>query len=270
MERKQTKKQNLVSVIIPAFKQERTIIKDVQRIKDVLSQLPYKFEIIIVVDGNVDKTLQKAKNIASKNIKVVGYENNRGKGYAIRYGMVRSKGTIVGFIDAGMDLNPNGLLPVISFLEKENMDIVVGSKRHEASKLRYPLDRKILSVISQLFIRFLFGLNIKDTQVGMKFFRRKVLEDVLPRLLVKRFAIDIEILAVAYHLGYRKIGESPVEITFNFTGSIVSQNLFISVIRTFVDTLAIFYRLKILHYYDNASKRKWKYDPELSFRVNIG
>lgn len=93
---------------------------------------------------------------------------------------------------------------------------------------------------------------------------------VLPRLLVKRFAIDIEILTVAYHLGYQKIGESPVEITFNFTGSIVSQNLFKSILRTFLDTLAIFYRLKILRYYDNTGRRKWKYDPELSFRVNVG
>lgn len=265
------RKDYFVSVIIPAYRQEKTIVEDTKKIQKALkTELTDNFEIIIVVDGNADNTFGKARKIASKNIKIVGYENNRGKGYAVRFGMVRSRGTIVGFIDAGMDLNPNGLIPLISFLEKEDMDIVIGSKRHSKSKVRYPLDRKILSIISQLFIRFLFGLNVRDTQVGMKFFRREVLEDVLPRLLVKRFAIDIEILAVAYHLGYRKIGESPVGITFNFTGSIVSQNLFVSIIRTFIDTLAIFYRLKILHYYDNASKRKWKYDPELSFRVNVG
>ena len=267
---KKAGRKDLVSVIIPSYKQAKTIVEDVARIERTLKQLEDKYEIIIVVDGNVDKTIEKAMKIASKNIKVVGYKNNRGKGYAIRYGMVRSKGTILGFIDAGMDLNPNGILPLITYLKREHMDIVIGSKRHKASRVNYPFNRKLLSILSQLFIRFLFGLNVKDTQVGMKFFQREVLEAVLPRLLVKQFAIDIEILVVAYYLGYRKIGESPVEITHNFTDSIVSENLFRSITRTFLDTLAIFYRLKILHYYDNTSRRKWKFDPELSFRVNIG
>jgi glycosyltransferase involved in cell wall biosynthesis len=260
----------LVSVILPAFKQERTIVKNARRIEKVLTQLPHPFEIIIVVDGLVDQTFQNAKKISSKNVKVFGYENNKGKGYAVRYGMVRSRGNIVGFIDAGMDLNPKGLSVLVDKLEREKMDIVIGSKRHKDSKVKYPYNRQVLSILSQLFIRFLFGLNVRDTQVGMKFFRREVLETVLPRLLVKRFAIDIEILAVAYYLGYRNIGESPVEITHDFEGSIVSQNLFGSILRTFVDTLAIFYRLRILHYYDDVSKRKWKFDPELNFRVNVG
>jgi len=116
----------------------------------------------------------------------------------------------------------------------------------------------------------LFGINVKDTQVGMKFFQRKVLEDVMPRLLVKRFAFDIEILAVAYYLGYKRIGEAPVEISFNFTESIVSQDIVSAISKTFWDTLAIFYRLKILRYYDTGNKRKWKYDPELNFKVNVG
>lgn len=270
MQKKKAKKIDLISVIIPAFRQEKTIIKDIRRIESVLRQLRYKFELIIVVDGMIDKTFNKAKTLVSKRIKVVGYENNRGKGYAVRYGMVRSKGSVVGFIDAGMDLNPNGLLLLLERLERDNMDAIIGSKRHSASQIKYPFDRKILSILSQLFIRALFGLNVRDTQVGMKFFRRKVLEDVLPRLLVKRFAFDIEILVVAFHLGYKKIGEAPIELNFNFTESIVSQNLLKVIAKTFWDTLAIFYRLKILRYYDNVSKRKWRFDPELNFRINVG
>lgn len=170
MRERQTKQKNLISIIIPAFKQEKTIVQDARRIERVLKKLRDRLEIIIVVDGYVDKTLQNAKKIASNKVKVFGYENNRGKGYAIRYGMVRSKGNIVGFIDAGMDLNPKVIPSLIGYMEKEDMDIVIGSKRHTGSKVHYPLDRKILSVFSQLFIRFLFGLNVKDTQVGMKFF----------------------------------------------------------------------------------------------------
>lgn len=270
MEKKEPNLKHLVSVIIPAYRQEKTIRKDIQRVQKVLRHLHTDFEIIIVVDGMVDKTFEEAKKVSTKGIKSVGYKTNKGKGYAVRYGMARSKGNIIGFIDSGMDLNPKGLSILIDQLEREKLDIVIGSKRHEKSNVVYPMPRKIVSVLSQIFIRILFGLNVKDTQVGMKFFRREVLEDVLPRLLVKRFAFDIEILVVAFYLGYKKIAEAPVEIEFNFDGSIVSQNLLNSVLRTFWDSLAIFYRLKILHYYDDENKRKWKYDPELSFKVNIG
>lgn len=269
---KKIRKRDLVSVIIPAFRQEKTIVRNIRRIEKALRALSYPFELIIVVDGMVDQTFSQAKKLASRNIKVVGYESNRGKGYAVRYGMVRSKGSIIGFIDSGMDINPNGLSIPVNELKRDKMDImdiIIGSKRHAQSKVVYPMDRKILSVLSQLFIRTLFGLNVKDTQVGLKFFRREVLEDVLPRLLVKQFAFDIEILVVAFHLGYRKIKEAPIELTLNFTESIVSQNLFKVIVKTLIDTLAIFYRLKILHYYDDTSKRKWKFDPELNFRINV-
>ncbi|HEX8965626.1 MAG TPA: glycosyltransferase [Patescibacteria group bacterium] len=263
-------KQPLVSVIIPAYRQEKTIQKDLQRIKKVLDQMRYEYELIVVVDGFEDKTFENAKKEKSSNVFITGYEHNHGKGYAIRYGMVRSKGEIVGFIDSGMDLNPNGISLLLEHFEWYNADIIVGSKRHPVSKVEYPLNRKILSFFSQTFIWILFGLNVRDTQVGLKFFRRKVIEDVLPRLLVKRFAFDIEILAVAYYLGYRRIFEAPVELKHNFSGSIVSQHILDSIFHTFLDSLAIFYRLKLLHYYDTKNKRKWVYDPELDYRVNVG
>jgi len=264
------KKINLMSLIIPAYKQEKTIVRDLLRIKKALSAIRHKSEIIIVVDGKVDKTFEKAKKLASKNIKVVGYEQNHGKGYAIRYGIVRAKGDIVAFIDSGMDLNPSGISMFLEHFERYNADIVIGSKRHPVSKVTYPLDRKIISFLSQVFIRSLFGLNVRDTQVGMKFFRREVIRDVLPRLLVKKFAFDIEILVVSFHLGYKRIFEAPIELEFKFSGSLVSHNLPKAILKTFWDTLAIFYRLKILKYYDDRNKRKWKYDPDLNFKVNVG
>lgn len=259
----------LVSLIVPAYKQEGTIEKDLKRIEIVLSQLRHDYEMIVVVDGEVDKTLENAKKVSSSKIKVYGYKHNHGKGYAIRYGMVRSKGEIIGFIDAGMDLNPNGLSLLLEEFEWHQADIVIGSKRHPLSRVNYPLPRRIISFLSQLWILFLFGLNVRDTQVGMKFFRKKVIEDVLPRLLVKKFAFDIEILVVAFNLGYKNIIEAPVELNFNFKSS-VSQAILGSIFRTFWDTMAIFYRLRILRYYNSENKRKWKYDKELDFRVNIG
>lgn len=240
----------IVSLIVPAFKQEKSIERDLSRIEKVMEQLRYDYEIIVVVDGRVDKTYENAKKVKSPKITVTGYENNHGKGYAIRYGMGRSKGNIVGFIDSGMDLNPNGLSLLLEHFEWNNADIIIGSKRHPLSKVNYPLNRKIISFFSQIFIRTLFGLNVRDTQVGMKFFKREVIKDILPRLLVKKFAFDIEMLAVAYNLGYRRIFEAPIELNFNFAESIVSKNLLKEILRTFWDSLAIYYRLRIIHYYD--------------------
>lgn len=263
-------KKKLVSVIIPAYRQENTIVRDLLRIEQVLRELRYGFEMIVVADGMEDKTFERAKRIKSKNIKVYGYETNKGKGYAIRYGMVRAKGDIIGFIDAGMDINPNGVSLLLEHFEWHMADIIIGSKRHPASKVNYPLDRRIISFLSQNFIRLLFGLNVRDTQVGLKFFRREVVENVMRRLLVKKFAFDIEILVVAHYLGYKRIFEAPVDLTLNFSGSIVSKDIFRILLRTLLDTLAIFYRLKIKKYYNDGSKRKWRYDPELNLKVNIG
>lgn len=268
--KKTFEKKALISVIVPSYKQENTIEENLSHLKASLEDLKYDYEIIVVVDGKVDKTFENAKKIKSSKIKVVTYEHNHGKGYAIRYGIARSKGEFVCFIDSGIDLNPNGLSVLLEYLKLHDADIVIGSKRHTDSVVIYPWDRRIISFLSQLFIRFLFGLNVKDTQVGMKVFKRKVIEDITPRLLVKKFAFDIEVLVVAHSLGYTKIVEAPVEINYDFKGSLITKNLFKELIRTLWDTIAIFYRLKIRGYYENKNKRKWRYDPELEFKINIG
>jgi len=264
----------LISVIVPTFKQENTIVDDLTRIKDVLDKLRYPTELICVVDGKVDATFHNARKFSQKyhNLKVIGYETNKGKGYAVRFGMAESKGDIIAFIDSGMDIDPNGLSMLLEHFEWYGADIMVGSKRHPVSKVHYPWQRRLLSWGYQIIVRILFGLKIKDTQVGLKFFRREVLEKVLPRLLVKTYAFDIEILAVAYNLGFRRIYEAPVEIKLDFggTSNITSQKFLRMVVGMLIDTLEVFYRLRLLHYYADHNKRKWRFDPELNFRVNIG
>ena len=260
---------HLLSVVIPAYKQEKTIVKDLKRIKSVLDKIRHDYEIMVVVDGMVDKTYQNAKKVKSSKIKVVGYKENRGKGHAIRYGMARTKGDIVAFIDAGMDLDPNGLSMLLEHFEWYDADIIVGSKRHPVSQVDYPWQRRILSLGYQLLVRILFGLKIRDTQVGMKFFRRKVVEDVLPRLLVKKFAFDIEMLAVANRLGYKRIYEAPIRLEWTQGGSVLSKSLWRTLFSMLWDTAAVFYRLRILRYYDDSNKRKWRYDKDLDFKVNV-
>lgn len=266
----QQKNRKLLSVIIPTFRQEKTIVFDIKNIQDVLAQIRYDYEIIVVVDGtNQDKSYKKIKSLKSKKLIILGYEHTHGKGYAVRYGMARAKGDYVAFIDAGGDLNPNGVSMLLEHMEWYNADIIVGSKLHPVSKVVYPMSRKILSFFSRIWIWLLFGLKVRDTQTGMKVFKREVLETILPRLLVKEFAFDVETLAVARHLGFKRIYESPVELTYNFTSTIMTKSFIYILFKTFMDTLAIYYRLNLLHYYDNSNKRRWRFDPELNFRVNI-
>lgn len=273
MENDSLYKSKLISVIVPCYKQEQTIVRDLKRIKGVLDKLRYPIELICVVDGKVDQTFEKASRFAKKynNVKAIGYDTNKGKGYAVRFGMAESRGDIIGFIDSGMDLNPNGLAMLLEHFEWYNADIIVGSKRHPVSKVDYPWQRRILSMGYQLLVWLLFGLRVRDTQVGMKFFKREVLEKVLPRLLVKAFAFDVEILAVANYLGYNRIYEAPVGIKLKFggTSTLTSQKFIRIVMAMLIDTLAIFYRLKILNYYSDKNKRKWVFDPELNFRINV-
>jgi len=262
-------KKNLLSVIIPAYQQEKTIQKDLRNIEDVLKKTTYDYEIICVIDGKTDRTFSEAKKIKSEKLKIVGYQYNHGKGYTIRYGMARSKGNLIAFIDAGMDLNPSGLSMLLEHMTWYKSDVIVGSIRHSASKVyAYPLRRKIYSRGYHLLTRVLFGLRITDSQRGLKIFKREVLEKVLPRLLVKKYAFDIEMLAVAYRLGFKKIHDGPVEL--DASKYKYSSIKFGTVWSMLWDTLAVFYRLKILHYYDDKNKRKWVYDKDLDFKVNIG
>lgn len=259
----------LLSVIVPAYKQARTIVRDLQSIESALSQTGDDYEIICVVDGKADKTYENAKKFRSSKIKVVGYETNRGKGYAVRYGMARAKGELVAFIDAGMDINPSGLSMLLEHMRWYESDVIVGSIRHSASKtIGYPLKRRIYSFGYHFLTRILFGLRITDSQRGIKIFKREVLEKVLPRLLVKAYAFDIEMLSVAHRLGFKRIHDGPVEMDARkFKYSSIKSS---TVLNMLIDTLAIFYRLKILKYYDNKNKQKWVYDKELDMRINVG
>ena len=250
-----------VSVVIPAYRAEKMIKKTLERVSQVLDATRYNYEIICVVDGTVDNTLNVAKKTAKKlkNVSVLGYKDNKGKGHAVRYGMAAAKGDIVGFIDVGLDINPNGISMLLEHFEWYKADIIVGSKRHPASRVKYPWQRKILSFGYQTIVRILFRLNVRDTQVGLKFFRREVVERVLPRLLVKAWAFDVEMLAVARSLGFKRIYEAPVELKMEFGGaSVLTSRKFINTIVGFVlDTMAVYYRLYIIHYYDTRNKKNW-------------
>lgn len=254
---------SLVSIIVPVFSQEKTIRQDLTRINRAMSATRFDYEIIAVVDGKEkDGSFTEAQKLNLPKVKVVGYQENQGKGYAVRYGMARSSGDKIAFIDAGMDIDPNGISMILEHMEWYQADIIVGSKRHLASKVDYPLTRKIMSRVYHRLVWFLFGFRVSDTQAGLKVFRRPVLKKVLPRMLVKKFAFDVELLAIAKHLGFEHIYEAPIKLDrkrFEFSSTVEFKTAF----EMLWNTAAVFYRLKILHYYDNRNWRTWPKDPKL-------
>ncbi|HVZ67452.1 MAG TPA: glycosyltransferase [Patescibacteria group bacterium] len=243
----------LFSLVLPVYKQSNTIVKNINELESVLKTLPFKSELIIVLDGQDLETSRKINSLIQKNkkgnIKFYEYELNQGKGYAVKYGVSKAKGDIIGFIDAGLDINPSEISLMINLMEWNDADIIVGSKLHPESKVNYPFARKVLSWGYRTFTHLLFGFTVRDTQVGLKIFKGKVARDVFPKIVVKRFAFDIEVLAVSYRLGYKKIFEAPVVLDFK-NGTITSSNFWRIIFWMLWDTMAVFYRINILRYYD--------------------
>ena len=234
-----------LSVVVPVYNQEEYIYRNVLEALKTFSQYGKNFEIIVVNDGSTDGTLSELKLIKDNRLKIVSYPVNKGKGHALKYGVEHVTGNVVTFMDADLDIHPrnlNGFFPYLS-----SSDFVIGSKRHRLSRVNYPLKRRVLSMFYHWFVRFLFDLKVKDTQSGFKLMKTECLRTVLPKVLVKRFAFDLELLVVAKHYGF-KVTEAPISLHYNFgNGSSVS---FSAINGILVDTLAIAYRLYILHYYD--------------------
>lgn len=245
-----SKTQKLLSVVVPAYKQERTIKKDLASIDKVLADglgSDFEYEIICVVDGSPDKTELNARKVKSSKIQVISYDFNRGKGYAVRRGMEIAKGEFISFLDAGMEISPKGINMLMAHLDWYNADIIVGSKRHPVSRVNYPPLRHILSIGYHLGIKLLFALPLTDTQSGIKVFKRNVIEKILPRLKIDDYAMDIEMLALAKHLGFKRIYEAPIEVMFDQRSSTIRWH---SSFKMAWDTFLVFWRLKVIKFYD--------------------
>jgi glycosyltransferase involved in cell wall biosynthesis len=235
-----------LSVVVPAYCEGPRIYDNLRHLLSELDPLGIDYEVIVVSDGNTDATVAEAERVPSTRVTVLHYPQNRGKGYALSTGVRHATGNLVTFIDADMELEPRDIRTFIERMRDDDLDIVIGSKRHPASEVTYPMFRRLQSLCYQLLIRVLFDLDVRDTQTGHKLFRRQVLAEVVPLLAVKQFAFDLELLVVARHLGYRRIAEAPIHLHYRFDSTIRPS----AVYRILWDTAAIFYRLRIMRYYD--------------------
>ncbi len=238
-----------ISIVMPAYNEAEHIITSIQETIETFQDFGCVWELIVIDDGSTDETYKKAVEFAQRypeNLIVKKNSFNMGKGRALKKAFHYVNGDYVVFIDADLDLHPTQVQALFDIMRLDNADIVIGSKMHPNSVVRYPLQRKIISLGYYLFVKMLFGLPCHDTQTGLKLFKTQVLRDVFPRILVKKFAFDLEILVNAHHLGY-KIAEAPIILNPQRRyGRIGTKAIF----ATTWDTLAIFYRMYILKYYD--------------------
>jgi glycosyltransferase involved in cell wall biosynthesis len=236
----------LLSVVTPVYNGAGFIAENVEIIRSEFARSGVSYELIVVSDGSVDDTAERALAAGHPEVRVLHYDRNVGKGYAVKLGLLAARGKYVGFIDSDLDLHPAELPAFLEAMKRDGLDAAIGSKRHPRSQVDYPARRRVYSWLYQQLIRVLFALDVRDTQVGLKLFRRELVDAVVPHLLVKRYAFDLELLAVANDSGFRRIGELPVRLEYGFSESGLDP---LAVAQALVDTAAIFYRLRILQYY---------------------
>ena len=236
------------SVLIPVHNEEERIRHNLREVKKTLDDLGCNYEIIAIDDGSSDDTYKRLKDLEKEISQLIVKKNsqNFGKGRALKKAFKYAGGDLIVWIDADLDLHPYQIKTLYDIMVLDDADIVIGSKMHPNSRVNYPLTRRIISFGYYFLIRLLFNLPCHDTQTGLKLFKRKVLEKVFPRILVKQFAFDLEVLVNAYHLGF-KLAEAPIILENKRDYGRIGVN---SVKTTFIDTIAVWYRMYILKYYD--------------------
>ena len=239
-----------ISILIPAYNEEEVIVSTIDETVKVLEELNFNFEVIVIDDGSNDNTyiyVQENLKYFNNKVTIKRYGSNEGKGFAIKHGCNYITGDYVLFLDADMDLHPSQINSFLSIIKKEKTDLVLGSKRHKNSVVNYPFTRKILSTGYYFLIKILFGLPVKDTQTGFKLFRSEALKKCISKIVVKKYAFDLELLVILHKYKY-KIVEGPIYLkpTRRYYNRIGLKDIY----HMFIDTIAIFYRLKFLRYYD--------------------
>ena len=237
-----------LTVVVPYYNPGKLLVPTMERLLTVLDNSGATYEVIAVSDGSTDGSDRELDAAVSGRPQVtnVVLARNQGKGAALRVGLARGRGRYLGFIDADGDLDPILLDSFQAMVRVYSPDIILGSKRHPLSEVEYPVVRRIYSWGYQQVVRLGFRLNIRDTQTGIKLIRRDVLAAVLPRMVEKRFAFDLELFVIARRLGYKRFLEAPIRLRHQFTSTVSWR----SVYRSLLDTMAIWYRLRILHFYD--------------------
>jgi glycosyltransferase involved in cell wall biosynthesis len=201
----------MLSVVMPVYNEGAIIRGNLQRTVAEFRPLG-PFEIIAVNDGSSDNSATELDAAAATlpEVRVLQLPH-RGKGEALRQGTRAAKGDWVLFLDSDLDLPPDQFTLFLALQHVRQADVVIGSKLHPDSNVDYPLSRQLYTRGYYVLVKLLFGLPVRDTQTGMKLFRRDILTKAVERTHAEGFAFDVELLIHLAKAGAR-MTEAPVVV----------------------------------------------------------
>ncbi len=196
-----------LSVIVPAYNEEKLIVSHMLEISEFLLKNSITYEILVVDDGSTDRTVLLLKSAKIRGVRVLQLTRNYGKGYAVRTGALEAKGDFLLLCD--VDLS-TPIRYVLDFLGKTSQfDIIIASRSLMNSQTQTRFHKKLLGRLSWLIIHIFIVKHIKDTQCGFKLFSRKTVPLLFEKQTIRRWGFDFELLFLAQKQGLR-ILEYPV------------------------------------------------------------
>jgi dolichol-phosphate mannosyltransferase len=237
--------QSPISVIIPVFNQVGKISYSIEKIKQAVELAFSNYELIVVNDGSTDNTLTILNDIAitdDEHMHIISYTPNRGKGYAVRQGVLHSQGDAVILLDGDLDISPDLIKDYVERLSTS--DLVIASKKHPESSVRIPRSRAFLSRAFNLLIKVTMGIAQTDTQAGFKVGKGDIMRKIFRNVSVNRYAFDVEFFAIASIL-HLKVQEMPVTMKIDRRFKIKE------IVNMFLDVTRIWYNYRIAHRYQN-------------------
>lgn len=203
-----------VSVVIPAYREERRIVETLTAISSFLSDTGLEYEILVVNDGSPDGTahvVEQFRKIHEPHLRLLHHTKNRGKGAAVKTGMIAARGRTILFTDA------DNSTPIVELLKLQNAlqtgaDVSIGSRYLSGSNvvLKQSVGRRAMSRVGNLLFRIVLGLPFADTRCGFKLFTREARDKIFPLQTLERWGFDTEILVIARRQKLT-IAEVPVE-----------------------------------------------------------
>lgn len=263
-----------LSVVIPAFNEESRLPATLLSINEYLANHYDSFEVLVVDDGSTDRTRQVVQSHAGEypRVRLLSYGGNRGKGYAVRLGVLAAEGDFVLITDADRS-SPIEELANLRIAVHEGADIAVGSRAKFDcdKKVESSLSRRIAGMCFNVLVRSLLVRGVFDTQCGFKLFKREQAQELFSVARSDGFAFDVEILHVAKLRGYRLC-----EVPINWSHSDGSKvNLFVDSPKMLLDVFRIAmrsarnaYRAKETHNFATASKTVRAFVKHSSSNVN--
>jgi dolichyl-phosphate beta-glucosyltransferase len=207
----------LLSLIIPAFNEANRLPDSIRRIQEHRRSWNFSVEVIIVVEPSEDRTLDLAENAVKSwsDLRVLTHHEKRGKGFAVRSGMLRARGDLIFFTDADLSTPVEDLDAALALFKRDrSIDLVVGNRMHPESQIlqRQNVGREWMGKVFNRIVQTLTGLRIRDTQCGFKGFRNRAAKEIFGRQRIDGFSFDVEALLLARAMGFA-VAELPVHWT---------------------------------------------------------